>query len=197
MIQPSRRKPALLGTHKAILNGLTVPYAVKRSSRAKHARLEVRAGIGLTVVIPGSYKTNDILDLLRKKERWILDKLTKYVKGHPIIEGKEPKSGDSIPYLGRLLKVVTRHNSGTVAGVKLEKNRLLVDLNSRNGRLNLVLEWWYRRQAEKLIKERADELCSQLEVVLASLADTFSNNPEPVCAIGHHSILIDFEILHI
>jgi len=164
MVQPPRRKPALLGTDKAILNGLTVPYAVKRSSRAKHARLEVRAGTGLTVVIPGSYKINDISALLRKKERWILDKLAKYVKGHPITEGKEPKSGNFIPYLGRRLKVVTRYDSSTVAGVKLEKNRLLVDLNRQNGRLNLVLEWWYRRQAEKLFKKRADELCSRLGV---------------------------------
>jgi len=46
----------------------------------------------------------------------------------------------------------------------LEKSRLLVTLNSQNDRLNLVLEWWYRQQAEKLIKKRADELCPQLGV---------------------------------
>lgn len=169
MAQPPHRKPALLETHKAILNGLTVPYAVKRSARAKHARLEVRAGTGLTVVIPGSYKINDIPDLLRKKEQWILDKLAKYVRGHPITEGKEPKSGNSIPYLGRHLKVVTRHNPGTAVSVRLEKNRLLVDLDSQNGRLNLVLEWWYRQQAEKLIKKRADELCPQLGITYGRL----------------------------
>jgi hypothetical protein len=165
MIHPARcKKPALLGTYKTTLDGQTVSYTVKRSSRAKHTRLEVRAGTGLTVVIPGSYKVNGIPDLLRKKERWILDKLAKYVKGHPITEGKEPKSGDFIPYLGRRLKVVTRYNPDTAVSVRLEKKRLLVDLNSRNGRLNLVLEWWYRRQAEKLIKKRADELCAQLGV---------------------------------
>ena len=169
MIHPVYRKPALLGTHKAILNGLTVPYAVKRSSRAKHARLEVRAETGLTVVIPGSYKINDIPDLLRKKERWILDKLTKYVKGRPITEGKETKSENFIPYLGRRLKVVTRHNPGTAVSVRLEKNRLLVDLDSRNGRLNLVLEWWYRQQAEKLIKKRVDRLCPRMGVTYGRL----------------------------
>lgn len=169
MVQPPRRKPALLGTDKAILNGLTVPYVVKRSFRAKHARLEMRVGTGLSVVIPDSYKINNIPDLLRKKERWILDNLVKYVKGHPITEGKEPKSGNSIPYLGRYLKVVTRHNPGTAVSVRLEKNRLLVDLDSQNGRLNLVLEWWYRQQAEKLIKKRVDELCPQLGITYGRL----------------------------
>ena len=169
MVLPPRRDPALLGADKAILNGLTVPYTVKRSSRAKHARLEVRAATGLTVVIPDFYKINDIPDLLRKRERWILHKLAKYVKGYPLTEGKEPKSGNFIPYLGRRLKVVTRYNSSAVAGVKLEKNRLLVELNRQNGRLNLVLEWWYRQQAEEVIKKRVDDLCPRLGVTYGRL----------------------------
>ena len=164
MVPPTHRKPAIVGTYKATLDDQTVSYAVKRSSRAKHARLEVRVETGLTVVIPSSYNINDIPDLLRKKGRWILDKLAKYASGQPITKGKELKSGYFIPYLGRHLKVVTRYDPGTVNCVKLENNRLLVDLNSRNGRLNLVLEWWYRQQAEKLIKERADELCPRLGV---------------------------------
>ena len=164
MVPPTHRKPAIVGTYKTTLDDQTVSYAVKRSSRAKHARLEVRVETGLTVVIPSSYNINDIPDLLRKKGRWILDKLAKYASEQPITKGKELKSGYFIPYLSRHLKVVTRYDPGTVNCVKLEKNRLLVDLNSRNGRLNLVLEWWYRQQAEKLIKERADELCPRLGV---------------------------------
>ena len=42
-----------LGGMPDILDDQTVPYAVKRSSRAKHVRLEVRVKAGLTVVIPG------------------------------------------------------------------------------------------------------------------------------------------------
>ncbi len=165
MVPSNRHKPALIGTYKAILDGQTVPYAVKRSSRAKHARLEVRVETRLTVVIPSSYNINDIPDLLRKKGQWILDKLAKYARGHPITKGKELKSEDFIPYLGRHLKVVTRHNHSKAVSVRLEKNRLLVSLDSRNGRLNLAVEWWYLQQAGKLIKKRADELCPRLGVV--------------------------------
>ena len=164
MVPTSRRNPALIGTYQTILEGRTVPYAVKRSSRAKHVRLEVRIKTGLTIVIPGSYKIEELPDLLKKKRRWILGKLADCGKAQSVAAEKKLKSGDSIPYLGRHLKVVERHKPGTAVSVRLEKNRLLVDLNSRNGRLNLVLEWWYRQQAESLIKNRADELCPRLGV---------------------------------
>ena len=48
-----------------ILDDRTVPYAAKRSSKAKHIRLEVRVKTGLTVVIPGSYKIEEALTLSR------------------------------------------------------------------------------------------------------------------------------------
>ena len=81
MVQPPRRKPALLGTYKAILDSQTVPYAVKRSSRAKHARLEVRAATGLTVVIPNSYNINDISALRYDKNMVKVAMTTKFLAG--------------------------------------------------------------------------------------------------------------------
>ncbi len=170
MVQRTSHKPALIGIYKTILENQTVPYTVKRSSRAKHVRLEIRGKTGLTVVVPGSYNIVELPDLLRKKGRWILGKLTQYGKGQSAAAEKKIKSGDYIPYLGRYLKVVERHNPGTAVSVSLEKNRLLVNLNSRNGRLNLVLEWWYRKQAEILIRKRTDELCPRLGVTYARLS---------------------------
>jgi predicted metal-dependent hydrolase len=142
----------------------TVTYTIKRSSTAKHARLEVRAGSGLTVVVPRSYNLDQVSDLLSRKSRWILDKIARYATGHSVTELREHKSGDFIPYLGRRLKLVTRHNSVMTVGAKLEKNRLLVDLEFKSRRLNLILEWWYRQQAESHIRNRADELSQRLSV---------------------------------
>jgi len=169
MVPRTHRKLALISKYTTILDDQTVPYAVKHSSRAKHVRLEVRLNRGLIVVVPMSYDMEELPDLLRKKRRWILGKLSKYGRVPPLAAEKELKSGDSIPYLGRYLKIVTRHNPVTADSVRLEKNRLLVNLNTRNGRLNLVLEWWYRQQAERLIKKRADELCPRLGVTYSRL----------------------------
>ncbi len=63
-----------------------------------------------------------------------------------------------------------RNNQGMADSVELEQNRLVVNLNARNGQLNLVLEAWYRQQAERLIKKRADELCPRLGVTYGRLS---------------------------
>lgn len=141
-----------------------MPYSVKRSFRAKHVRLEVRGIIGLTVIIPRYYNAGQVSGLLRKKRRWILDKLARYGKVHLLHAERELRSGDSIPFLGRQLKLVKLNNPKIADSVKLEENRLLVNLDARNGRLNLTLEAWYRHQAERLIKQRTSELCRRLGV---------------------------------
>ncbi len=167
MVLPTNRKPALTVTYT--LENQTVYYTVKRSSRAKHVRLEIRVTTGLTIVVPGSFNMDDIPALLKKKKRWILDKLAEYGKAQSVAVERNLKSGDSILYLGRYLKVVERHNPGAAYSVKLERNQLLVNLDSKNNRLELVLEWWYRKQAEILIKKRADELCHRMGVTYSRL----------------------------
>jgi len=106
MVPLTGRKPALIGKYQTILDGRTVPYAVKRSSRAKYVRLEVRIETGLTVVIPSSYNVEQLPDFLRKKGRWILDQLAKYVEGQPITDGKEISKTIYVPK--RVLNIVEK-----------------------------------------------------------------------------------------
>ena len=120
MVPRTHHKLALIGKYKTILDDQTVPYAVKRSSRAKHVRLEVRIKTGLTIVIPCSYNIEELPDLLRKKRRWILGKLADCGKAQSVAAEKKLKNGYSIPYLGRHLKVVEQHNPGTAVSVKLD-----------------------------------------------------------------------------
>jgi hypothetical protein len=152
----------IVGERNITINGQTISYIIKRSARAKHVRLEVRQETGLTVVTPNSYKLKHLSALLELKSNWILDKLTKYGQVQSLSDEKETKSGDTIPYLGRNLEVVTRQNRKNVNSVKLDRNKLVVTIGSANSRLNLVLEQWYRMQAAKLIKEKADKLSARL-----------------------------------
>jgi predicted metal-dependent hydrolase len=164
MIRSARRKLLPIGVYTTLLEEQTVAYNVKRSYRAKQARLEVRPGSGLTVVIPHRYNIYNLPELLKEKRRWILAKLAKYATEPPVTERKELQTGDTIPYLGRRLKLVTEYHPSAPVSVKLEKNRLLVNLKARHGRLNPVLEQWYRLQAADLIQQRAAELCPRLGV---------------------------------
>lgn len=141
------------------LKGRTIAYTLKRSPRAKHVRLEVRRETGLTVVIPRSYNVARLSSLLEAKWRWISVKLAQWAAAQPLSE--ELKNGGTIPYLGEELKVVIERDCGSSAAVKLQKNKLLVSSARASGELNSLLERWYRRQAEKLMKERASELSSK------------------------------------
>src|SRR4030043_524847 len=88
----------IIGKHKTRLDGQTVSYTLKRSARARCARLEIRQATGLTIVIPKSYNVTDISALIQKKKRWILNNLTRFCQSQQPATGKELKSGDRIPY---------------------------------------------------------------------------------------------------
>ena len=147
---------------ETILDGQAISYIVRRSARARHVRLEVRWETGLTVVIPKSYKVKWLPSLLRAKQAWILGKLAKHGKVQLFSVEKELKSGDTIPYLGRNLELVIRQNHCNADSVKLEQNTLAVSLNPASNGVDVALERWYRMQAAKLIKNRADELSARL-----------------------------------
>jgi predicted metal-dependent hydrolase len=147
------------------INGQTITYTVKRSLRARHVRLEVRRETGLTVVVPHSYKIGQLPRLLESKERWISNSLARYGNFQPADARKELESGDTIPYLGRDLKLVKRENHSEVDSVTLNGDTLSVSQGLfRNGALEAALERWYRAEAARLINEKADRLSSQMGV---------------------------------
>jgi len=165
MVQPIRPHLTAAGKHKITINGQNIPYIIKRSARARYVRLEVRQGTNLTVVIPESYKIEQLPDLLQAKGNWILGKLAKYGKVQSLCADKELKAGDTVPYLGRDLKLVKRGNHSEVDSVTLEGDTLAVSHGLfKNGILELALEQWYRAEAARLINERADRLSSQMGI---------------------------------
>lgn len=162
MVREGRPRLTTAGKHKAILDGQTISYVVKQSSRARYARLEVRPQSGLAVIVPRSYDLSRIPELLNKKRRWILDKLSRF--SHISLPSAGLRSGDTVPYLGRNLCIVRRKDSEQADNIRVEGNRLVVSLKSTKVSLSLVLEGWYRREAEKLIRRRVDDLSRRLGV---------------------------------
>jgi len=125
---------------------------------------------GLTVVIPKSYKSDRIADLLSKKHRWILNVLARYGRIQPHQSDQPLKSGDTLPYLGRELEVVARQCDGNAESVNLERNRLVVSLKAGSNRLNMVLERWYREQAAQVIREKIRKLGADLRFTYGRLS---------------------------
>ena len=145
------------------LKGQTIPYIIKRSTRARYTRLEMRRETGLVVVIPRSYHIDRLRDLLQEKQDWILRKFSIYGKRQRLSANNEIKSGDFIPYLGRKLKVLTAENTGEYDRVTLEWDRVIVSTSGKK-QPGMILEQWYRIQAAELIKEKLAKWSSRLQV---------------------------------
>jgi predicted metal-dependent hydrolase len=163
MAREARHQPTVVEKPETSINGQTITYTVRRSPRARHVRLEVRRQTGLTVVVPRSYKMGLLPGLLKSKERWISRSLARCGSFQsPYVEEK-PGSGETIPYLGRDLKLVKRENNGEVDSVTLEGDTLAVSQGLfKNGILEPALERWYRAEAASLINEKVDRLSSQM-----------------------------------
>ena len=164
MARQTRSPLTLIGIHKITLDGQAISYVVKRSPRARYARLEVSNGTGLTVVIPKSYELAQVPKFIKEKRRWILDKLAKFGKTRLPSAQKELKSGDVVPYLGQNVEVVTQIDHRKTDSVYLDGNRLMVSLGSKGSRLSSLLECWYRQKAEELFRDKVGRLCSMLGV---------------------------------
>jgi predicted metal-dependent hydrolase len=158
----------LLGIHNITIQGESFAYTLKRSSVARHLRLEGWANTGLTVIVPRTYNTKDLPKLLESKKTWILSKLNQFAAKQPRAVSKQLESGDVIPYLGRSLELVMTDNIGT-PDIKLQEEHLLINLGSQDGQLKLVLEDWYRRQAERYLRERVGVLCLRVGVTYGRL----------------------------
>ena len=164
MIRFLHPRPTTIEKRQITINSQTISYILKRSARAKQIRLEIKRDTGLTVVVPRSYGLNQLTSFLEAKQSWILGNLAKCEEIQSLYAGKELKNGDTIPYLGRNLKLVIQENHRNASNVKLVQDILIVSLRPGNGRLNIALERWYRMQAAELMKKKVDELSARLGI---------------------------------
>jgi predicted metal-dependent hydrolase len=170
MARKSRPQLTLVGKCDITLNGQTVSYSIKRSMIARHVRLEMCRETGLVVVIPKQYPIRQLPSLLQEKQRWVLRNLQKYREAETRAPRNEWARDNTLPYLGRHLELVQRQSDGGADNVKLEEELLVVSLAPTSNGPSSVLEGWYRSEAAKLIRSKADELGAQLGVTYGRLS---------------------------
>ena len=139
----------LVETSEMLLDGIIVAYRVKRSPRSSHARLEIRADTGLTVIVPRSYSLSRVPGIIKDKKRWVKAKLELLSRGKQAYE-----TDGTCRYLGRTLKVVT--TLGHHPGVQpvISDDELIFTRDPGDGH---AVERWLRKQAETKIKEMAEK----------------------------------------
>lgn len=150
-----RSRLEVLGTRHASLDGQTVSYVLKRSRKARLARLEIDPESGLTVVLPYRYSPAEASKLLAEKKRWVLGKLA-HCRRQAI--ASEVQS-DTALYLGQRYRV--EEHTGRIEGVTIVRDRLVMSVPPRKTP-GQVLEGWYQQQAGRLLGQRVDELSRKL-----------------------------------
>lgn len=153
-------RPFIVAERQVHLGGRVIPYVLKRSPRARHLRIEIRNGSGLTVVMPRNCRLEAVDEMLAAKSRWILQKYDRYVQAVQSPEAAELKVGGMVPYLGRDLRVVSWRGAGTGGRVERKEDALLVGLESGEDGLASLVEGWFRIQAVTVLKDRVDQVAA-------------------------------------
>jgi predicted metal-dependent hydrolase len=134
------------------IHGRQVQYTLKRSTRARYARLEVSPERGLVVTIPAFQNIDHVRQLLEEKERWIIEKLAKYSSAKP--ETKQIQNGDKIPYLGCYLIIEVQ--PGDTERVNFNPENGMVRVTAGRDGLRSTLERRYRIEARKKIEQKVE-----------------------------------------
>ena len=75
-------------------------YKVIRTERRKTASISVKDSIVL-VTVPRTLSKDKVHEIVRKKKKWIQDKLNYYAQTQNLSKTKEYVSGEGFAYLGR------------------------------------------------------------------------------------------------
>ncbi len=134
----------------------TIPYRIRRSERARHARITVEPD-KVEVVVPRRFPMRDVGPFVEEKRPWIERTLRRFEAARERA-GVRLEDGGYVPYLGRLLELRVRVERGRVrAHVKRHGGELYVAVGSEDpAAVRAALESWYRRRARTEISERLD-----------------------------------------
>ena len=135
----------------------SVPYRIRRSDRARHARILVGPD-GVEVVVPPRFPMREVEPFVEEKRRWIERTLRRMREselevGRPLLE-----DGGEVPYLGERLLLRVRVERGRVRPyVKRRGPVLTAAIGTEPGALREALERWYRKQARLEVEPRLDD----------------------------------------
>src|SRR5919201_3118291 len=88
-----------------------IPYTIRRSSRARHARILV-APEGVEVVVPRRFPLREVEPFVAEKRRWIERTLRRMRESESVLPAARLHDGGEVPYLGQRLELRVRMEPG-------------------------------------------------------------------------------------
>jgi predicted metal-dependent hydrolase len=146
----------------------SIPYRIRRSERARRARILVD-GEGVEVVVPRRFPLREVEPFVEEKLPWIERTLRRMSETDAELPPAELRDGGQIPYLGRRLTLAVRTDPRRSREHAARHGGELWLALPVDVRLRDALERWYRRQARAEIRPRLDAACARAGTSYASL----------------------------
>ncbi|HEY7632313.1 MAG TPA: SprT family zinc-dependent metalloprotease [Thermoleophilaceae bacterium] len=134
-----------------------IAYTVRRSDRARHARIVVDAS-GVEVVVPRRMALRHVEPFVREKSRWIERTLRRFQEAEEALPAPDLEHGGSVRYLGQELLLRVSVEPGRVRDHVARRGDVLhvkVGLPGQDA-VRDALERWYRRRARVEVAARLD-----------------------------------------
>jgi predicted metal-dependent hydrolase len=145
-----------------------IPYTIRRSDRARHARILVD-GEGVEVVVPRRFPLREIEPFVEEKTPWIERTLRRMRESESEFPPARLEDGGELPYLGERLALRVREEASRArAHVARRGGELCVAL-APAGSLVAAVEAWYRRRAREEVGARLDEAVARAGTSYTSL----------------------------
>ncbi|MBV9212134.1 MAG: M48 family metallopeptidase [Actinobacteria bacterium] len=135
----------------------SIPYPIRRSDRARNARIEVDRD-GVRVIVPRRMPLGAVAPFVASKSTWIERTLRQHREAARVERRSRLADGGTVPYLGRDLKLNVRVEAGRVRPhVALRGDELTVAVGRPGpSAIRDALERWYRRRARREVARRLD-----------------------------------------
>ena len=149
----------------------SIPYAIRRSTRARRARIVVDAA-GVEVVVPRRMPLREVEPFVAEKHDWIERTLRRYRATDAAGRRVELRDGGRVPYLGRDLALRVAVEPGrTRPHVALRGDVLRVKVGRPGPEaVREALERWYRRRAREEVGARLAAAAARAGASYARLA---------------------------
>jgi predicted metal-dependent hydrolase len=142
----------------------SVPYRIRRSDRARHARILV-GGEGVEVVVPRRFPEHKVEPFVEEKRPWIERTLRRMAESDAEQPPARLEHGGEVPYMGERLELRVRVEPGRVRPHVARRGERLHVAVPDAGRETLLdaLERWYRRRARAEVLPRLEQATARAD----------------------------------
>ena len=148
----------------------SVPYRIRRSDRARHARILVEPG-SVEVVVPRRFPMREVAPFVEEKRPWIERTLRRMRQSEAEQPPARLEDGGDVPYLGERLSLRVRVEPRRVRPHVARQGASLHVAVARGDEHTLrdAFARWYRRRARDEIEPRLDAAAARAGTRYASL----------------------------